>query len=253
MERLNLENVEFLENAILKEQQIHTREYAQSLHCAIEGTTQVRKPSMLSFILDIPNCISLTGLCCALSAIFCSILGYFQLAVVGILWAIFFDWLDGIVARKTRGRTENKKKFGNQIDSIIDMVSFGVFPAVFLMSYANYSLIFLPGALLLVSVAAVRLSYFTIFGLADAKHYTGLALDNNMIILSFIFLFERFFPQSAFSYILYGILSLLLLLNIAPINTPKFSGKSVYVLLAYAIALSLVYVRDFLLTLGLPL
>lgn len=220
---------------------------------AHKETARNSRPSMFSFFLDLPNCISLAGLACALTGIFCAILGYFPLAVIGILWAIYFDWLDGIVARKTRGRTENEKKFGNQIDSIIDMVSFGVFPAVFLMSYANYSLIFLPGALLIVSVAAVRLSYFTIFGLADPKHYQGLSLDNNMLVLSFLFLFERFVSPGTFSYILYGALVALLVLNVAPVKTPKFSGKSVYVLFAYAVALTLVYARDFLLAAGLPL
>jgi phosphatidylserine synthase len=252
MERNTLDTVEIFEQSILSaEEDQFDRRIKKTIGAQTDRqwthgeTARNFRPSMFSFFLDLPNCVSLAGLACALTGIFCAILGYFQLAVIGILWAIYFDWLDGIVARKTRGRTENEKNFGNQIDSIIDMVSFGVFPAVFLMSYANFSLIFLPGALLIVSVAAVRLSYFTIFGLADPKHYMGLSLDNNMLVLSFLFLFERFVPRGAFSFILYGTLVALLVLNVAPVKTPKFSGKSVYALFGYVIALTIVYALDF--------
>lgn len=203
------------------------------------------KPTMLSFLADIPNCISLAGLGCALGAICLSIQGYFGLAIAGILWAIVFDWLDGIVARKTRGRTETSKQFGNQIDSIIDMVSFGVFPAILLMSYGGFSPIFLPGAILQVFVAAIRLSYFTIFGLIDPGHYMGMSLDNNMLVLSFLFVFECFIPQSHFSFVLYSVLVALLALNVAPFKTPKFGGKTFYALIGYAAALSAFFIRAY--------
>lgn len=203
--------------------------------------TQSDQPTMLSFVTDLPNVISLAGLLCALLGIYFAILGNFYFAVIGIIWAVLFDWADGIVARQIKGRTDQQKAFGGQLDSLIDVVSFGVFPAIFLLSYGKFNPWFLIGAFLIVATSTIRLSYFNIFGLVDNKTYLGLALDNNVIILSFIFLFERFMSHSTFSYILYGLLMVFLMFNLAPIRTPKFSEKWFYFLIFYTVLLTVIY------------
>jgi len=196
---------------------------------------------MLSFATDLPNICSLIGLLAAMIAIYYAIIGNFSIAIISILWAVLFDWTDGIIARKMKGRTEHQRAFGSQLDSLIDIVSFGVFPAVFLLSFANFNPWFLPGAFLIVAASSLRLSYFNIFGLVDDKSYMGLALDNNVIILAFIFLFHVFFDQTMFAISLHILYMLFLLLNLAPIKTPKFSGKWFYVLIAYTVALTILY------------
>ena len=107
-----------------------------------------------------------------------------------MIWAVLFDWGDGIIARKIKGRTEEQKDFGAQLDSLIDMVSFGICPAVFLLSYGNFSVWFLPGAFVIVATSAIRLSYFNLFGLVDSTTYKGLALDNNVILFAFLSTFS---------------------------------------------------------------
>ena len=199
------------------------------------------QPSMLSFAKDLPNLCSLAGLLCALLGIYYAILGNFPAAIIGVLWAVLFDWADGIVARQMKGRTDHHRAFGGQLDSLIDIVSFGVFPAVFLLSYGEFSLWFLPGAFLILATSAIRLSYFNIFGLVDDKTYTGLALDNNVIILAFVFLFEGFINHTVFSIILYALLMVFLGFNLAPIRTPKFAGKWFYVLIVYTLLLTTIY------------
>ncbi len=199
------------------------------------------QPTMLSFATDLPNICSLIGLLAAMIAIYYAIIGNFSIAIISILWAVLFDWTDGIIARKMKGRTEHQRAFGSQLDSLIDIVSFGVFPAVFLLSFANFNPWFLPGAFLIVAASSLRLSYFNIFGLVDDKSYMGLALDNNVIILAFIFLFHGFFDQTMFAISLHILYMLFLLLNLAPIKTPKFSGKWFYVLIAYTVALTILY------------
>jgi len=199
------------------------------------------QPTMLSFATDLPNICSLIGLLAAMIAIYYAIIGNFSIAIISILWAVLFDWTDGIIARKMKGRTEHQRAFGSQLDSLIDIVSFGVFPAVFLLSFANFNPWFLPGAFLIVAASSLRLSYFNIFGLVDDKSYMGLALDNNVIILAFIFLFHGFFDQTIFAISLHILFMLFLLLNLAPIKTPKFSGKWFYVLIAYTVALTILY------------
>jgi archaetidylserine synthase len=199
------------------------------------------QPSMLSFAGDLPNMCSLAGLLCAVLGIYYAILGKFPVAMIGILWAVLFDWADGIIARSMKGRTHHQRAFGGQLDSLIDVVSFGVFPAVFLLSYGKFNPWFLPGAFLIVAASVIRLSYFNLFGLLDSKTYMGLALDNNVIILAFVFLFEGLVNQLVFSIILYALLMGSLALNLAPIRTPKFAGKWFFVLIAYTLVLTLVY------------
>lgn len=199
------------------------------------------RPTMLSFAGDLPNICSLAGLLCAVLGIYFAILGRFPLAMIGVLWAVLFDWGDGIIARKMKGRTDGQRSFGGQLDSLIDIVSFGVFPAVFLLSYGHYNPWFLPGAFLVVAGSAIRLSYFNVFGLLDDKTYLGLALDNNIIILVFVFLFEPLLDPVVFSIILYALLLGLLVCNLAPMRTPKFAGKWFYVLIVYTLILTVVY------------
>jgi len=203
---------------------------------------QPHQSTMLSFAGDLPNIFSLAGLLCAVLGIYYAILGNFPLAMIGILWAVLFDWTDGIIARKMMGRTDHHRAFGGQLDSLIDIVSFGVFPAIFLLSYGKFSPWFLPGAFLIVAASAIRLSYFNIFGLIDDKTYMGLALDNNVIILAFVFLLQGFFDHTVFSIILYALLMVLLVFNLAPVRTPKFAGKWFYVLMVYALGLTAIYV-----------
>jgi len=196
---------------------------------------------MLTFARDLPNICSLAGLLCALLGIYYAILGNFPAAIIGMIWAVFFDWGDGIIARRMKGRTEEYRAFGGQLDSLIDIVSFGILPAVLLLSYGEFSPWFLPGAFVIVAVSAIRLSYFNVFGLIDDSTYMGLALDNNVIILAFVFLFDGFISKTIFSVIIYSMCMVMAAFNLAPVRTPKFTGRWFYVLLFYTLGLTAIY------------
>jgi CDP-diacylglycerol--serine O-phosphatidyltransferase len=196
-----------------------------------------QQASMLSFAKDLPNICSLFGLLSAILGIYFAIKGIFLASIIGILLAVLFDWYDGIIARKLKGRTKEQGIFGGQLDSMIDIVSFGVFPAILLLSYGNYNIWFIPGAFVIIATSALRLSYFNIYGLINSKTYKGLALDNNVLILAFMFLFEGFLKHSIFSIIIYTVLMILSALNLSSIPTPKFGGKWIYVLVIYAVVL----------------
>lgn len=196
---------------------------------------------MLSFAGDLPNICSLAGLLCAVLGVYFAILKNFPVAIIGMIWAVLFDWGDGIIARKMKGRTDDQKRFGGQLDSLIDMVSFGICPAVFLLSYGDFSPWFLPGAFFIVATSAIRLSYFNVFGLVDDSTYMGLALDNNVILFAFIFLFEGFFTSTVFSVIIYVLFLVMAAFNLAPVRTPKFSGIWFYILMVYTLVLTMLY------------
>ncbi|MBL4763292.1 MAG: CDP-alcohol phosphatidyltransferase family protein [Gammaproteobacteria bacterium] len=201
------------------------------------------QPTILSYVKDTPNLCSLAGLACTILAIYFSILGIYHAAMIGMIWAVAFDWADGLIARRMQGRTGEDQEFGGQLDVLIDIVSYGVAPAVLLLSYGKFEPIFLIGAFLMLAASAIRLSYFSVFGLAGGSKYTGLALDNNNIILVFIFLFEGFFSQGAFSIVLYMSGLGLAALNVSQIKTPKLSGDlvNVYCLAIYTLSITAVY------------
>jgi len=201
-------------------------------------------PSILSFVKDLPNLLSLAGLACTIFAIYFSILGAYYIAMIGMIWAVAFDWLDGIVARKMKGRTGNDRAFGAQLDLLIDIVSYGVAPSILLLSYGKFEPLFLIGAFIMLATSAIRLSYFSTFGLSGGTKYTGLALDNNSIILVFIFLFESYFRGEVFTGILCISAISLAILNVSQIKTPKLSGNpaNVYILSAYTLGITVTYV-----------
>lgn len=209
------------------------------------GNTKIQElqPTILSFVKDLPNLCSLAGLACTILSIYFSILGVYYAAMIGMIWAVAFDWADGLIARKMTGRTGNDRAFGGQLDVLIDIVSYGVAPAVLLLSYGKFDPVFLVGAFLMLAASAIRLSYFSTFGLSDGSKYTGLALDNNNIFLVFIFLFESVLSQELFSVVLYASGVGLAILNVSQIKTPKLSGNpvNVYILAIYTLGMTGVY------------
>ena len=194
--------------------------------------------SILSYAADLPNICSLVGLFCSVLAIYFATLAMFHAAMIGMIWAVCFDWTDGIIARKIKGRTAVQGDVGAQLDSLIDIVSFGICPAVLLLSYGSFSPWYLPGAFIIIAAAAIRLSYFNVFGLVDKSSYMGMALDNNIIILVFVFLFNGLFSHSTFAIILYVLTLSLTALNVAPIKTPKLAGRWYYVLIVYTVLIT---------------
>ncbi|MGY8872256.1 MAG: CDP-alcohol phosphatidyltransferase family protein [Pseudomonadales bacterium] len=205
---------------------------------------QELQPTIISYVKDLPNLCSLAGLACTVLAIYFSITGVYYAAMIGMIWAVAFDWADGLVARRMKGRTGSDRIFGGQLDLLIDIVSYGVTPAILLLSFGKFDPMLLPVAFIVLAASAIRLSYFSTFGLSDESKYTGLALDNNNIILVFIFLLESVLPIGVFSVILYVSALGLAVLNVSEIKTPKFSGnpRNVYLLAFYTLGITSIYV-----------
>lgn len=76
----------------------------------------------------IPNMLTLTALCAGLTSIKFALAQKWELAVVAILVAAVFDALDGRIARLL----DSTSKFGAELDSLSDFISFGVAPALIL-------------------------------------------------------------------------------------------------------------------------
>lgn len=198
---------------------------------------------ILSYIKDLPNLCSLAGLACTLLAIYFLITGVYAAAMIGMIWAVGFDWADGLIARKMKGRTGDDRQFGGQLDLLIDIVSYGVTPALLVLSYGDFHPAFLPVAFIMLVFGAVRLSYFSTFGLSGDAKYTGLAIDNNSIFLVFFFMLADYFSQPTFAIMLAVAGLCLAALNVSQIKTPKLSGNPVNVVLlaTYTLAVTAIY------------
>ena len=122
----------------------------------------------------LPNLLTTAGLFSGFFAVVSSMNGKFEAAAVAIFIAMIFDGLDGRVARITNTQSD----FGAEYDSMADMVSFGVAPA--LVAY-NWGLSEMGkfgwlAAFIYVAGAALRLARFnTQVGVADKRFFQGLA------------------------------------------------------------------------------
>ena len=108
----------------------------------------------------LPNAITLIGVCIGLTSIKFALDGKFALAVVAILFAGLMDALDGRIARLIKGTS----KMGKELDSLGDVISFGVAPA-FIMYFWNLQYLDKLGwfvCLIYVICVALRLARFNV-------------------------------------------------------------------------------------------
>ena len=108
----------------------------------------------------LPNMLTLIGVCIGLTSIRFALDGKFEFAIIAILFAALFDWLDGRIARLIKGTSE----VGKELDSLADVISFGVAPA-FIMYFWTLSSLGKFGwllCLIYVSCVALRLARFNV-------------------------------------------------------------------------------------------
>lgn len=115
----------------------------------------LRRPTINQLI---PNALTVGALCAGLTAIRFALIGRWDLAVFAIIVAGIFDGLDGRMARLLGGTS----KFGAELDSLSDFVSFGVAPAIMLYLWTMHAYGGLGWALVLLFAVccALRLARF---------------------------------------------------------------------------------------------
>jgi CDP-diacylglycerol--serine O-phosphatidyltransferase len=122
----------------------------------------------------LPNLFTTGGLFAGFYAIIAAFRGDFESAPIAIFVAMVFDGLDGRIARLTN----TSSKFGEEYDSLADMVSFGVAPALVMFSWGlgEMGKFGWSAAFIYVACAALRLARFnTQIDTADKNYFTGLA------------------------------------------------------------------------------
>jgi CDP-diacylglycerol--serine O-phosphatidyltransferase len=108
----------------------------------------------------LPNMLTLIGVCIGLTSIRFSFNGQFDLAIIAIIFAALIDGLDGRIARLIKATS----KVGKELDSLTDMISFGVAPAFIMYFWTLSSLGRLGWLICLIYVicVALRLARFNI-------------------------------------------------------------------------------------------
>jgi len=200
-----------------------------------------RLPDILSFVVDWANIVTLIGLGSGLLAIYFALNQNFPAAIIAILWAVLMDWYDGSVARRMPDRTETQKLYGAHMDSLVDLVTSAVGPAIILLSIGEFNPWFFPGALAIVGAGVLRLAYFDVFGLDENGAHAGLTIDNSPLVISAVFLLYKFIDSDIFAVVLYATVLLLAYLHVAPFRMGKLGGRWYYAVTGYVVILTAVY------------
>jgi CDP-diacylglycerol--serine O-phosphatidyltransferase len=121
------------------------------------------------------------NLCCGVLAIFTASNNQFGIAVVCILLALVFDTLDGKVAKLMH----QENSFGKQLDSLADLISFGVAPAALYYSLRNPGIGILLILILFTVCGMLRLARYNI---SESEGFEGVPITVNGVIFPILYL-----------------------------------------------------------------
>jgi len=158
----------------------------EALRRAQRKAVQIKKMKRRIFIL--PSLLTLCSIFFSFYAIISSIKQDFVIAAALVLVAAFFDGVDGKVARLTKTTT----RFGVELDSLADVISFGVAPALLMYIWAlsPYARLGWVTAFVFVACGALRLARFNVqTGTVDPKRFVGLPIPAAAVMVATTVLF----------------------------------------------------------------
>ncbi len=189
----------------------------------------------------------------ALTGIYFSINGNSFIGIICLMFSGLCDMFDGKVARTKKNRTEIEKGFGIELDSLSDLVAFGVLPASIGVSLGVDKTPLVFTLFLLPLGALIRLAFFNVdeqirsSKTTSQRHtYLGLPVTTTAIILPVVYALKKYFPAN-FTYI-YGITLLIVsILFVTKFEIKKPSTKGLILIsligLLIFISLLLIYLR----------
>lgn len=134
-------------------------------------------------IYVLPNLITLSSMFAGFYSIIASLNSDYERAAWAIMIASVFDALDGWVARMTHTAT----RFGIEMDSLADVISFGVAPAVLVYTWtlSSFGRIGWVGSFFLVACGGLRLARFNVqMGSTEKKHFSGLPIPASALVIA---------------------------------------------------------------------
>lgn len=134
--------------------------------------------------LKIADYVTLLNLVCGINSIFFAASGQFKIAIILILCAAIFDMLDGFIARKLKQQND----MGIQLDSLSDIVSFGVAPAFLSYQLMEHNVLNLAILTIFVLAGVIRLAYYNT-KTAGKNFFIGMPITTNSVIIPLAFIF----------------------------------------------------------------
>lgn len=160
--------------------------------------------------------------------------GFFSAAVLCLFACGVCDAFDGTVARSKKDRTREEKDFGIQIDSLCDVISFGVFPAVLSYHMGADGILGIVCMCTYVLCAVIRLAYFNVLEANRQrreagcnKTYRGLPVTTISVIYPVFYLLRGVMPETVFTAALHGLLLLTAFLFVLDFSVKKVSFDSI--------------------------
>jgi len=206
--------------------------------------------SMRKGIYVLPNTLTLCSMLLGFYSILSSLQGNYEHAAGAILFATIFDGLDGWVARLTNSTT----KFGIELDSLSDLVSFGVAPAVMMYKWAlaPFGRIGWAAAFWFMACGALRLARYNVqMGSTESKSFTGMPIPGAAGIVASLVLFYHEVSDVALGKNIF-ILVLTILLAFLMVSTLKYHGakeinfkqrKPFWILVAFVLVVAIVIIH----------
>jgi CDP-diacylglycerol--serine O-phosphatidyltransferase len=149
----------------------------------VKNDSAVKKDPRKRGIYLLPNILTTANLFCGFYGILASMQGGYELSAVLLVAAMILDSLDGRIARMTN----TMSKFGAEFDSLADLVTFGVAPAILTYSWAlsAYGKWGWMVAFLFVVCGALRLARFNIqIGIIESKVFNGLPIPGAASVIA---------------------------------------------------------------------
>lgn len=140
-------------------------------------------------LMKLADILTIGNLCCGILSILLAIDGHNGLSAWLLFLAVVFDVLDGKIA----GLLHQKNLFGKQIDSMSDLVSFGVAPALLYYSISSPGILGIAVSLFFVTCGMLRLARYNI---SEGSGFVGVPITVNGVLFPTLFLLFNSFPES---------------------------------------------------------
>lgn len=160
-----------------------------------------------------------------------------QIGIICLLISGLCDSFDGTVARTRKNRTKEDKMFGERIDSLSDLIAFGVAPTAIGFGMKINRWFYLPVFALYILCALIRLAYFDVTeeirmedpNCGARKSYEGLPVTNAAFIIPTFYLIATMFIPYSLGYTLIMLCGYILvsIAFILKFKLPKLSPKGV--------------------------
>lgn len=190
------------------------------------------------------------ALASGVSGIFAAFKGNPLAAVILLSISGVLDLFDGKVAKSKKDRTDDEKKYGIQIDSLTDLVCFGVLPPCIGYSLGMKHWAFIIVMVFFVICGMIRLAYYNVLEehrqeTGGKSGFVGVPITTSSMTLPLIYILS-FFISKGFEYIFAGYLVILAFLFVLKIRLPKPSVKGSIIfcsilVIIYTVSLILVF------------